>query len=101
MVRLTDYFIMTHTSKPRFSEGLTNKLTALGIYHVCTGYTWLAAIAKSYSKLKYSNLKHKKQSEGKMIHDRNILRQQISHSSRSAAANKTVFTNLMKESALV
>lgn len=101
MIRLTDYFIMIHTSKPSFSEGLTNDLTALGIYHISTWYTWLAAIAKSYSKLKYSNLKHRKQSEGKMTHDRNILRQQVSHSFRSAAANKTVFTNLMNESALV
>lgn len=92
---------MTRTLKPSFSEGLINNLTTLGIYHVSIGCTWLAAIAKSYSKLKYSNLKHWKQSEGKMTHDRNILRQQVSHSSRSAAANKTAFTNLMNESALV
>lgn len=91
MIRLTDYFIMTHTSKPSFSEGLTNDLTALGIYHISTWYTWLEAIAKSYSKLKYSNLKDSKQSEGKMTH-RNKLRQQVSHSFRSEAASKTVFT---------
>lgn len=47
MIRLTDYFIMTHISKPSFSEGLTNDLTALGIYHISTWYTWLAAIAKA------------------------------------------------------
>lgn len=92
---------MTYTSEPSFSEGLTNEPTALGIYHLSTGYTWLAAIAKSHSKLKCSNLKHRKQSEGKMTRDRNILRQQVSHSSRSAAANKTVFTNSMNESVLV
>lgn len=65
MIRLTDYFIMTQTSKPSFSEGLTNDLTTLGIYHVSTGYTWLAAIAKSYSKLKYSNLKIGNNQRGK------------------------------------
>lgn len=76
-----------------------NNPTALGMYHLSKGYTWLAAIVRSYSKLKYSNFKHRKQSEGEMRHDLNILRQQVSHSSpRSAAANKIVYTNLMNES---
>lgn len=71
---------MAYTSEPNFSEGLTNDPTALAIYHLSTEYTWLEAIAKSYSKLKYSNLKHRKQSKGEMTHDCNILRQQVSDS---------------------
>lgn len=91
---------MVHTSEPTFSEGLTNNPTALGTYHLSTGCTWLAARARSYNKLKYSNLKHRKHSEGEMTHDSNyILRQQVSHSSpRSAAANKIVYINLMNDS---
>lgn len=46
MIRLTDYFIMTHTSKPSFSEGLTNDLTALGIYHI-----YMVYLAGSYSQV--------------------------------------------------
>lgn len=58
---LTDDFVMAYTSELNLSEGLTENPTTLGIYQLSTGYTWLAATARSYSKLKYSNLKQKHQ----------------------------------------
>lgn len=86
---------MACTSEPDLSEGLTDSSTALGIYQLYTVYTWLATITRLYSKLQYSNLKHKKQI--RVRNDPWLQKTEASGKSsfRLADANKIVCTNLM------